>query len=385
MRRVAVRLTSEQQRVVGTARARARRFGASPRETKALILALGVESNYRNLPYGDRDSEGALQQRPSQNWGPASESLETDVDQFLRAARKANTGGGSAGQLAQRVQRSAFPDRYDARSSEADALLRGMPRASGARAAVAPRSSTPAAEQSAGQQLTTMLIEPPEPQVPRPSMGLAAPEFAAGPKLAGGMALAGGSPAESPGQRLTRALGEVAQLPGMETPATPDGAAEPVRTGSSGAPAGGGGAGAAVNFARSRIGQYTESAGSNRGQQLDQLQARFGMKGQPWCAMFTSVAVTRGGAPKVGRTASVAVVRQQALQGGGGYERGLKKTARAGDLMLFANDHIGLVESVNRDGSVNTIEGNTGKGRVERRRRAAGSGDFARPLYGRRR
>lgn len=97
-------------------------MGASPRETKALVEAMGVESNYQHLNYGDRDSVGVLQQRPSQGWGPAGESIEKDVSQFLRAARKAN-GGGSAGQLAQAVQRSAFPERYDQRSGEADALI----------------------------------------------------------------------------------------------------------------------------------------------------------------------------------------------------------------------------------------------------------------------
>jgi hypothetical protein len=49
---------------------------------------------------------------------------------------------------------------------------------------------------------------------------------------------------------------------------------------------------------------------------------RFGMSNQPWCAMFTSLAVTKGGAPKTARTASVAEVRRQAEQGGGGYQHG---------------------------------------------------------------
>jgi hypothetical protein len=116
-------LTREQKSVLRRALAQSKKDNASPREQKALVEALSVESNFRNLSYGDRDSVGALQQRPSQGWGPASESLETDVSQFLKAARAANTGGGSAGALAQAVQRSGFGERYQQRSGEANALL----------------------------------------------------------------------------------------------------------------------------------------------------------------------------------------------------------------------------------------------------------------------
>lgn len=98
---------------------------ASPRERKAAFETVLVEANARDVPHGDRDSEGAFQQRPSQGWGPASETLEQDAEQFFAAAKKANNQGGSAGGLAQRVQRSAFPERYDQRSKEADKLTGG--------------------------------------------------------------------------------------------------------------------------------------------------------------------------------------------------------------------------------------------------------------------
>jgi hypothetical protein len=100
---------------------------ASPRERKALFEATRVESNHRDLDYGDRDSLGILQQRNNGAWGAAKEDVATDSAQFLRAARKANTGRGSAGQLAQAVQRSAFPDRYDEHSAEADELVGSAP------------------------------------------------------------------------------------------------------------------------------------------------------------------------------------------------------------------------------------------------------------------
>jgi hypothetical protein len=96
---------------------------ASPRERKALFEATAVESNHRDLNYGDRDSKGILQQRNNGAWGAAKEDVATDASQFLAAAKAANTQGGSAGQLAQRVQRSAFPGRYDEHSKEADKLV----------------------------------------------------------------------------------------------------------------------------------------------------------------------------------------------------------------------------------------------------------------------
>lgn len=109
---------------------RAQRRKASPRVLKALMLAGITESGLQQKKYnkvgsGDRDSVGFLQQRPSQGWGPAGESVEKDTDQFLDQAIKLNQGfKGSAGKLAQAVQRSAYPERYDQHSAEADKLIR---------------------------------------------------------------------------------------------------------------------------------------------------------------------------------------------------------------------------------------------------------------------
>lgn len=144
-------LTPEQRRNIRKALRVAQKLGATPRERKALIEAMGVESNYRHLDYGDRDSVGVLQQRPSQGWGPAGETVEQDVRQFLVAARKANTQGGSAGQLAQRVQRSAFPERYDQLSGQAEQIL-GSYRGGGStgpqRASQASYATTPGVDNS---------------------------------------------------------------------------------------------------------------------------------------------------------------------------------------------------------------------------------------------
>jgi hypothetical protein len=102
---------------------------ASPREAKALFEAGITESSLRNLNYGDRDSLGSLQQRPSSGYTHARQPYLAALD-FLRQAHQANTQGGSAGQLAQRVQRSAFPGRYDQHSAEAARFLAGTQLAS---------------------------------------------------------------------------------------------------------------------------------------------------------------------------------------------------------------------------------------------------------------
>lgn len=98
----------------------ANQMGASYRVKKAIVEAALVESNGRHIRYGDRDSVGILQQRPSMGWGSPNDSIEKDAKDFLsRAIKLDKSFKGSSGQLAQAVQRSAFPDRYDQRGRDA--------------------------------------------------------------------------------------------------------------------------------------------------------------------------------------------------------------------------------------------------------------------------
>ncbi len=86
---------------------------ASPVERLALFMAGIVESGLRNLSYGDRDSVGALQQRPSQGWTGLTNPFRAALE-FISRAQALRPWSGSAGRLAQAVQRSAYPERYDA-------------------------------------------------------------------------------------------------------------------------------------------------------------------------------------------------------------------------------------------------------------------------------
>ena len=100
------------------------RHNASPKVRLAAFEAAIVESGVHNLYHGDRDSLGVFQQRPSQGWGTPAQVTNVDyaATQFITRAIAAN-GSQSAGQLAQDVQRSAFPDRYDQVALQAMSLI----------------------------------------------------------------------------------------------------------------------------------------------------------------------------------------------------------------------------------------------------------------------
>ncbi|MEV7035696.1 C40 family peptidase [Streptomyces sp. NPDC093272] len=80
----------------------------------ALATAL-QESGLRNLTYGDRDSLGLFQQRPSQGWGTANEILDPvhASTKFYKGLEKVSGWQSlSIAQAAQAVQKSGFPEAY---------------------------------------------------------------------------------------------------------------------------------------------------------------------------------------------------------------------------------------------------------------------------------
>lgn len=113
--------------VAAVAEATARSMHASDKQLLALFEAGIVESGLRNLNYGDRDSVGFLQQRAG--WGSLSERMNVAhaTASFIRKAKNKDTQGQTAGQLAQAVQVSAFPRRYDERAADAAAVLNALP------------------------------------------------------------------------------------------------------------------------------------------------------------------------------------------------------------------------------------------------------------------
>lgn len=93
----------------------------------ALATAL-QESGLRNLGYGDRDSLGLFQQRPSQGWGSPAQVLTPDYAATQFFTRLVAIPGWTTmplWQAAQSVQRSAFPLAYARWEQEAADLLAG--------------------------------------------------------------------------------------------------------------------------------------------------------------------------------------------------------------------------------------------------------------------
>ncbi|MBA4864025.1 C40 family peptidase [Streptomyces sp. PSKA54] len=87
-----------------------------PARGQVVALATALqESGLRNLTYGDRDSVGLFQQRPSQGWGTVEEILDPVYasTKFYEGLREVS-GWESlpVAQAAQAVQRSGFPDAY---------------------------------------------------------------------------------------------------------------------------------------------------------------------------------------------------------------------------------------------------------------------------------
>lgn len=103
-----------------------REIGASERAIAIALATAMVESNLRNLDYGDRDSLGLFQQRPSTGWGTAKQILDRERSTRAFFGGAANPNGHRTRGLydikgwesmtftaaAQAVQISAFPNRY---------------------------------------------------------------------------------------------------------------------------------------------------------------------------------------------------------------------------------------------------------------------------------
>jgi hypothetical protein len=132
--------------------------------------------------------------------------------------------------------------------------------------------------------------------------------------------------------------------------------APPVQT------AGGTGAGQAVlNAVRGEVGQAEQPPGSNDSPRIAQYrQATAGSGVGPWCAYFVSWAARQAGTPLgeagqgFGRVDDVWAWAERS----GKAMPAATAQPQPGDLIVW-DEHIGVVESVDPDGSVHTIEGNS--------------------------
>lgn len=115
--------SQEQLRNAGIIYNVGRQMGLGTRDIQIALITAMVESNLVNVHYGDSDSLGLFQQRPSQGWGTPEQVLNPTyaAHKFFSTMksmlhhRRFQMG---MGEVAQAVQRSAYPGRYAERIAE---------------------------------------------------------------------------------------------------------------------------------------------------------------------------------------------------------------------------------------------------------------------------
>ncbi len=119
---------------------------------------------------------------------------------------------------------------------------------------------------------------------------------------------------------------------------------------------------AVLNAVRGEVGVAEQPPGSNDAPRIAQYrQATAGSGVGPWCAYFTSWAARESGVP-LGETGQgfgrVDDVYAWAQRAGKAIPNAPGVQPQPGDLIVW-DEHIGVVESVGTDGTINTIEGNS--------------------------
>jgi hypothetical protein len=119
---------------------------------------------------------------------------------------------------------------------------------------------------------------------------------------------------------------------------------------------------AAVAAARTQVGQAEMPPGSNDSPRIAEYRSAVaGAEVGPWCADFASWAAAQAGIP-LGENGegfqSVGALWGWAEASG----RAIPAAAvppQPGDLIVLGTEHVGIVESVDPDGTIHTIEGNS--------------------------
>lgn len=101
-----------------------------PSHAVTVALATAIqESKLLNLTYGDADSLGLFQQRPSQGWGSREEILDPvySAEAFYAALEEVDGWADMAVTVAaQTVQRSAFPEAYADHEQQAEVMATAL-------------------------------------------------------------------------------------------------------------------------------------------------------------------------------------------------------------------------------------------------------------------
>lgn len=125
----AAALSDEQRQNAATIIGVARGMGAPPRAWLVALATAMQESTLRNINYGDRDSLGLFQQRPSQGWGSPAQVTDPVYSTTIFIERLLEVPGWDTMPVtvaAQTVQRSAFPNAYAKWENLAAELVQGL-------------------------------------------------------------------------------------------------------------------------------------------------------------------------------------------------------------------------------------------------------------------
>jgi hypothetical protein len=128
-------------------------------------------------------------------------------------------------------------------------------------------------------------------------------------------------------------------------------------------PTGGTGASAIVQIAEGEVGQAEQPPGSNDSARIALYRSatQGAQAGEPWCAYFASWVAKQAGMPLGNQGQGfgyVGDIWSWAQQTGRAIPNGPGVVPSPGDLIVFGDHHVGIVDKVLPNGSIQTIEGN---------------------------
>ncbi|HEX7609674.1 MAG TPA: CHAP domain-containing protein, partial [Solirubrobacteraceae bacterium] len=116
-------------------------------------------------------------------------------------------------------------------------------------------------------------------------------------------------------------------------------------------------------IAEGQLGQAEQPPGSNESPAIAEYRTATAgaIPGAPWCAYFASWAARQAGEP-IGvqgqGLGSVGEIWSWAQSTGRAVANGRGVVPKSGDLIVFGDEHVGIVRSVLPSGQIQTIEGN---------------------------
>jgi murein DD-endopeptidase MepM/ murein hydrolase activator NlpD len=223
-------LSRSQRSIAATIIARGRRRHATRRELLAAIETGLVESNLSNPRGGTGSSSGFRQETKESYPNVNRRDVGGAADRFFNEVQSKRGMRGTAGQLAQAVQRSAFPARYDQRRGEALDVLRSVdPSDASGGDGSNPNSLSVILRQPGTQALqppdmtaVNMLAQGLQRPEPPPVGAVTPPAFSAkAPMPQNAPVLPSAGAPSPPAQSLDDQLQAVAQIQGQATPEQP--------------------------------------------------------------------------------------------------------------------------------------------------------------------